>query len=231
MGTDRDTRERLLDAAGPVFAERGFQAATVREICQKAGVNVASVNYHFGDKEKLYYETVMQARQQRARKFPFPDWTEETPADRKLCDFVETLLNRMLRPEMPWQSRLMMREVLDPTAVCQDLMREFFRPQFELLMSILAELIGQETPSFVLRRIAFSVMGQCLLYRVAGKAVKMLTPEDEHEQFFDIPELAQHISYLSLAACGHRPPFNSQQAVCLLQNQQVEAAIERYSHE
>jgi AcrR family transcriptional regulator len=47
------TREALLEAAAQVFAELGFRAATVREICQRARANIASVNYHFGDKENL----------------------------------------------------------------------------------------------------------------------------------------------------------------------------------
>ena len=53
-GVSLETRRRLLDAAGEVFAEKGFAKATVREICQKAEANIAAVNYHFGDKEKLY---------------------------------------------------------------------------------------------------------------------------------------------------------------------------------
>jgi AcrR family transcriptional regulator len=44
------TREKLMKVAGPIFADRGYQATTIREICGEAGANVAAVNYHFGDK-------------------------------------------------------------------------------------------------------------------------------------------------------------------------------------
>src|SRR5438445_461215 len=57
--TDNDpTRQRLLDAAGPIFAEKGCQTASVRDITDRAGVNVSAVNYYFRSKEQLYLETV-----------------------------------------------------------------------------------------------------------------------------------------------------------------------------
>ena len=55
------TKARLLDAAGQEFAEKGFEGATVRAICDRARVNLAAVNYHFGDKEMLYEQAVLEA--------------------------------------------------------------------------------------------------------------------------------------------------------------------------
>ena len=48
-----DTRDRILDVAERMFGERGFPATSLRDITTEAGVNVASVNYHFGSKEAL----------------------------------------------------------------------------------------------------------------------------------------------------------------------------------
>ena len=58
---DHETRERLLDAAETLFADRGFKNVTVREICLAARANVAAINYHFGDKLGLYREVLQSA--------------------------------------------------------------------------------------------------------------------------------------------------------------------------
>ena len=70
-----DTATRILDAAGPIFADKGFDRATVRDICQAAGVNLAGVNYYFRDKERLYIEAVKQAAKLRQSQVPMPQWS------------------------------------------------------------------------------------------------------------------------------------------------------------
>ncbi len=55
---EKDTRERILDAAESLFAERGIKETSIREVTKIAGTNLASVNYHFGSKEGLIRETI-----------------------------------------------------------------------------------------------------------------------------------------------------------------------------
>ena len=59
--SEESTREKILNAAGEVFAEEGFEGATIRAITERAGVNVAAVNYHFRDKAELYTKVVLEA--------------------------------------------------------------------------------------------------------------------------------------------------------------------------
>src|SRR5919108_343657 len=96
MPVPDQTQERLLDAAGQVFAAKGYEGASVREICQQAAVNIAAVNYYFRDKERLYIEAVKSACQRQAEQFPLPQWPAGTPAVNKLRDFIKTLVSRLV---------------------------------------------------------------------------------------------------------------------------------------
>lgn len=200
MSTD-DARSRIMQSAGPVFADRGFQAATVRDICQAAGVNQAAINYYFRDKERLYIETVKAAQQRVIERIPMPSWSEGTPATERLTAFIETLLTRVLvGHEAPWQSRLMIREILNPSRACQELVEEYFRPQFAMLLEILRELTGEQAESHELEQIGLSIVGQCVYYRVGQPIVDCLIPQNDRDEHYTTQKLAKHITRFSLAA-------------------------------
>jgi len=208
--TGDDPRDRILAAAGREFAERGFEAATVRDICLAAGVNVAAVNYYFGEKRRLYIESVKHAHRERERQVPEPRWEPGTPPERKLRDFVGNLLERMLGFGQPdWQVRLMLREVLHPTEACRELVEDYIRPHFDGLVSILRELSADSLDDPRLRRVALSVVGQCFLYRAAGDVVGMLVPASERESHHAPDRLADHVTSFTLAALGAGPPLGN----------------------
>jgi hypothetical protein len=139
---------------------------------------------------------------------PLPEWPAGTPAARKLHDFVDNLLERMLGlGQPPWQVQLMMRETLQPTAACRELVEDFIRPHFAVLVAVLDELAGGRLAEAELRRVGMSIVGQCFLYRAAGDVVAMLVPPDELESLHAPARLADHVTRYALAALGAGPPL------------------------
>jgi AcrR family transcriptional regulator len=201
-----DTRTRLLEAAGEVFAEKGFQAATVREICSHAGANLAAVNYYFGDKQRLYLEVVGYAHRGLAAQ-PVPEFPPGTPPTEKLRRFIEqSLANLEQDAQCPeWGRRLMMREMAEPTEACVAVVDAFVRPKAEALQQILAELLPPETSEAQRHMIAFSIVGQCLFHRLHRPVTAILVGEDLFRSL-DIGRVADHITRFTLAALGHGPP-------------------------
>lgn len=200
LDSEADTRTRLLQAAGPVFAAHGFDGATVREICAAASVNVASVGYHFGDKLGLYREVIRGIRESRERRFPTPNHVSDDPRT-NLYRIVRTLLSRMLTGDQSgWETQLLMREMHRPTPVFESLVREFFQPQFVRLVETMRALAGADVAKHRLEQLALSVVGQCLYYRIGSGIIQVLIPQNELQNNFDIDSLSRHITSVMLAA-------------------------------
>jgi AcrR family transcriptional regulator len=195
-----NTRERIIDAAGEIFAQRGFDATTVRDICQAAGANVAAVNYYFGDKQRLYIEAVVRAHRWRMERARLPEWSANALPESKLTDFITTFLRRVLTgPDDTWHTRLIMREISHPTEACAELVQSSIRPQFEILIGILRELLPDDIAEDELHRTAFSIVGQCLFYHFADPVVRNLLDANEYESL-GVETLGRHIATFSLAA-------------------------------
>ena len=199
--TPYETRQRLLDAAGEVFAERGFRAATVRDICQRAQANIAAVNYHFGDKERLYTAVLQYAFGCALERYPpLLDLDGDASAEQRLRAFIRSFMLRCLGEGSPaWLGKLMAREMAEPTHALDILIQEAFRPLFALLTSIVAELLGPQAEAARVRLCADSILGQCLHYRHAQPVFVRFDPGVT----FDVAQIerwADHIAEFSLAA-------------------------------
>jgi len=197
--SEDDTRHRILLAAGEAFAETGLQGTTVREICRRADVNTAAVNYHFQDKENLYRESIRFAHSAKVTQFPMPDLTaNSSPADR-LYAFVLTMAKRLLgTAEMPWQTSLLFREMFHPTGVCRELVEDFIRPHFQMLKGVIVDLSPRELSSIELHQIAFSVIGQVHFYKMNRPVTEMLVSAEMLDQLFQPEQIAQHVTQFTI---------------------------------
>jgi AcrR family transcriptional regulator len=210
MDDKRDPKDLLLDAAGQIFAEKGPEEATVREICGRAGVNIAAVNYYFRDKKALYVEAVKLAHC-TGGQLPQFEATPDAPSEQLLEAFIRQMMGMMLDDVRPsWHLELMMREMARPTEACVELVRSFIGPMFETLKQIIRPLLPAGISPFDLNLHAFSIVAQCLLYRYHRPVGRILVGEEGYATLMDLDRLTRHITDFTLAAlrgasCGNRP--------------------------
>jgi AcrR family transcriptional regulator len=209
MEVQDNTKVRLLEAAGEEFADKGFDAARVRNICDRAKANIAAVNYHFGDKEQLYVQSVLEAHRcgvEGEDQLP----PQNGDANEQLRGFIHDFLCRVLAINDPddWRHRLVLREMLHPTSASDVLIRERIRPKFEKLTVILGR-ICPDADQRRLHALAFSVIGQCLHYKMARTVAERLIGTEAF-QALDLEYLTDHITSFSLAALGRVPAWNAQ---------------------
>ena len=195
-----ETRQLLLDAAGAVFAEHGYRDTTVREICQRAGTNIAAVNYHFGDKEHLYLEVLRYSHGKALEKFP-PDWGScpTDPPAARLRAYVRSSLFRLFDVgPTSWHGKLITMEMIHPTRALDALVEERFRPMSDQLAGIVRELLGEKAGPEMVRFCGASVVSQCVFYHHCRSVVSRLYPEQKFGSR-DLERLVEHITEFSLA--------------------------------
>jgi AcrR family transcriptional regulator len=202
-----ETRRHLLEAAGDVFAEAGFRDATVREICRRAGANIAAVNYHFGDKETLYLEVLRFAHGRTLEKYPpLLGIAVDAPPEKKLRAFVHSLLLRIFdKGPTAWHGKVMLREMIEPTAALDSLVEERMRPMVGQLWKIVAEILDCPVNDERVRLCGFSIVSQCTFYKHCSPVVSRLFPNKLPQDAASIEHLADHITKFSLAAMKHLP--------------------------
>ena len=199
--TPAETREALLEAAAEVFARRGFAPATVREICEHAGANIAAVHYHFGDKKELYREVLRHSMRRARNDYP-PNLglPPNAPANARLRAFVSSLLLRLFDERRhAWHGKLMSREMVEPTGALDELVQSEIRPLFEMLEETVRQILGPAASEELVRRNALSVVGQCTFYHHCQPVLNRVYPKMKLGNE-SIPPLAEHITAFSLRA-------------------------------
>jgi AcrR family transcriptional regulator len=201
MKSGLDIKNRILETAGEIFADRGFRETTVREICRRTGVNLAAVNYHFGDKERLYMAVIKHYKEIAVQKYLQNDsMHDHDPYDVQLSAFIKSFMFHLLgEGHDSCFGRLMSREYIEPTSALDVIIEEEFRPFFNRLNTIVRQLLGGEISEGKIILCAMSVLGQCLYFRTSRPVISRLLRKD-HYTVEEINEIADHITSFSLEA-------------------------------
>jgi AcrR family transcriptional regulator len=193
-GLGRQARDRIMAAATHAFAERGFNGVTIRDLTQRAGVNLAAVNYHFRSKEDLYAAVIGTALAQ---------WTSETvaasdlAADASLAKVVRTIVSALIAPVIERDSNHLL-----PRLLAWDLLQRpeagtgaSTAPSIAAIQNALAPFLPREMNRGQSELVAHWLVSQCLLVspalggRQQGGRIDLVESE----------KLAEQVAALALA--------------------------------
>jgi AcrR family transcriptional regulator len=197
--TPDPTREKLLEVAGPIFADRGYQATTIREICAGAGANVAAINYHFGDKLGLYTEVLQQSVRSAQVLAVHNAPNQNISPEDMLRALIRARLRSINGKDLPdWHFRLLAHEFAQPTPALRQLIDKLTRPIYKRLLGLIGRIIDLPPNDDNTRLCAISVVGQVLAYVLPGPLLMEIWPELKMtpEQ---VELIADHIADFSLS--------------------------------
>ena len=202
----RETRARLLEAACEVFAEKGYAATKIAEVCRRAKANVASVNYYFGSKKNLYIE---------AWKHAFIIFagsgislSKDTPAEQRFSEYIHTIVRGFGERGVHGQFiRLYLMELVNPTGLVHELWHELIEPKRRVFLEIISDLLDTDSTDQRVLFCELSVVAQCraILTTTQGDLEYLLGDTLTGEL---VERLADHITRFSLA--GIRAMKNQQ---------------------
>ena len=160
-----DTKDRLLRAAGEEFARVGFQAASVRSICDAASANVSAVKYHYGSKDALYHAVWAVAAEQMVSAEPMPRLGDHADPRDALRAFIAWFMRLVLTESRthPWAGRLLAHETVSPTPGALDMfVQHCAGPIRDELFRIVGAVIGRPLGRKTHADLVFAVIALCV---------------------------------------------------------------------
>lgn len=173
------TAARLLEEAGKLFAEKGYDRTTSAEICRRAGTNIAAVNYHFSNLENLYRKVVSEAHFRLMNGKALAEATSgDKSAEERLRDVIALFVKAAPlkggggKTFGTWPFRLLSREIVSPSPAFAALREQDILPKSDHLRGLVASLLGRSTDDPLVSRGMFFVVSPCLLLVLMDRATR-----------------------------------------------------------
>ncbi|TAN56737.1 MAG: TetR/AcrR family transcriptional regulator [Rhodospirillales bacterium] len=200
LASGLQTRDRILEAAHRIFAQKGFRAATVFDIVSAAGTNQASINYHFGSKEKLYREVLRYSFRRMVNLENMAPGSGKGSPKEKLRALVRSMLGALVL-DVNWHQanhRLLMWETLMPSGGFEDLVAGEMLPHFKMVMSIVRDLLGPNETEEAIALKSMWLVGACGFFAHTPPVVDAHFPKGKLRSLEELDALADFLTDLSL---------------------------------
>jgi len=179
------TKMQILEAAGAVFAEKGFDRATGKEIAERAGTNSAAVNYYYGGIGNLYGEVLVAAH---ARLVAYDSLAALAHRDgdprEKLRDFIALIVHSIANPtSSSWALRVLSREILAPSPLFMVLRERELLPKKQLFTELIGTILELPPDHPVVARCCVSILGPFMMILIGGRQIlERMFPEVRLDQ-------------------------------------------------
>jgi len=195
---DVNTKDALLAAAIEVFADKGFDAATVRDICGRAMANVAAVNYHFGSKDALYVAVLEEVFPKEDK----PQTASETvlPPEERLRNYLRDLAGEIYERGNGMVAQrwaIFLREMAKPSHNLDFIVQRQVQSRANELRGILADILGPDTPDRILAFSSSNIWALMLDHLIIQPILDRLTPHRPDIRG-NIDEFVDHVVKFSL---------------------------------
>ena len=184
--TMKNTKAKLLKTAARLFARRGMEGVSTRELAKQAGVNLCAISYYFGSKQKLYEAVIEQVIDTVKRNLFAPEntaFSADTPRDgvkNIIGRFFDFLCGDQITDS---QAMLMVNEIICPSAAYNKIYQTVLEPVHKQISRLAAQETGADENSPQVLILTHTLFGQAVMFRIHKEAllrrmkIKQYTPE------------------------------------------------------
>lgn len=189
----KGTKEKLLQTAAKMFAMYGINGVSTRDLVKTSGVNLCSINYYFGSKQKLY-EAVMEEVLSKLQKNVIeavkslssqsvlsPKEEIKLIIDKLFDFFCSDIVSDV-------QAELLLREIFNPTCVYDKFYSDIFEPMHKHVSELIAEIWDVPSSSKQVILQTHMLFGQVMIFRIHREALRRRLPEKKYT-----PEILRQI--------------------------------------
>lgn len=163
----KETRQLIIDCAGKLIAEKGYDKVTSKEICQMAQVNMGAVNYHFGSRDGLYLVVMQEAHDYLMNLEALQKISQSKVSAKEKVEGFFNLYIANVYGEHNWYLAVWAREVLNPTPFLEELLSRNALPKLTVVLDIFSEYTGLAKDDMRLHTCFFSTIAPFALIFLA----------------------------------------------------------------